>query len=168
MKYVKLTRGKKAIVDDADYEHLSKISWHAEKASSGAFYAKAAFPCKKARKGQKWLRMHRFIMGEPSGKEVDHINMDTLDNRRRNLRVVTPAQNRMNRKKYSNNTSGNTSGYKGVSFNIATKKWCSIIQKSGVQKHLGYFPAKEEAALAYNVAAKNLHKEFANFNIIKI
>jgi HNH endonuclease/AP2 domain len=108
------------------------------------------------------LSMHRAIMRAPTGAVVDHINGDTLDNRRSNLRVVTQAQNSRNRRK----TPGLTSAYKGVYYRAEAKSypWCAIIQVNGMKVQLGQFMTERDAALAYNAAATRLHGEFARLN----
>ena len=89
--------------------------------------------------------------------QVDHINHDTLDNRRCNLRVVTPQQNAMNKEVYKNNQSG----YTGCHFYKPTQKWMAYIKGGGKRKHLGYFETLPEAYTAYIRAAKALHGEYA-------
>ena len=152
MKEIHLTQGKVAIVDDDDYEEISKHKWHYHHAG----YAKRSV------KHSKALLMHREILNVPKGFETDHINGDKLDNRKENLRVCTPAENKYNRTFQSNNTSG----YKGVAWNKAAKKWFSKINAGGKIYCIGYFTDAKEAALAYNEAALRLHGEFANVNNI--
>lgn len=91
-----LTQGKTAIVDDRDYNVLSRFRWHAN-SCNGHWYATTRLPSQ--RTNCKTTRMHRMILAEPGGLEVDHINGDGLDNRRCNLRVATHAQNLWNQKK---------------------------------------------------------------------
>jgi hypothetical protein len=94
--------------------------------------------------------------------EIDHINGDKLDNRPENLRRATRAQNGSNRPMQANNKSG----FRGVCFDMQAKKWLAQIAVNSIQMRLGYFTVKEEAALAYNEAAKRLHGEFARLNVI--
>lgn len=108
------------------------------------------------------MRMHRLIMDAKDGQKVDHINRNTLDNRKSNLRFVTQSQNMMNaviRKT-------NTSGFKGVCFVSREGKWLATIWKDGKQKWLGYFKDKKDAAQAYNKAALELHGQYALLNKI--
>jgi len=151
MKEIPLTQGKVALVDDADYERLSKFKW---------CYNDGYAVCK-PRRGQK-IYMHREIMQTPKGMEVDHANSCGLDNRRENMRNCTRSQNQANRGCQSNNKYG----YKGVSFSNREKKFRAMIQIGGRKIHVGYFYTAKEAAMAYNDAAKNVHGEFAKLNTI--
>ena len=91
------------LVADADYESLVADKWR----NTGG-YAGRAIGIEGGKQGGEL--MHRRILNAPDGVQVDHINHNTLDNRRSNLRLCSLAQNQMNRKRASNNTSG----YKGV------------------------------------------------------
>jgi len=153
MKEITLTRGKIALVDDDDFEWLSKFRWRAYRNQCGCWYA---------RRGESSIFMHREILGEPLGVEVDHRDGDGLNNQRYNLRLATHSQNLCNRGKQRNNTSG----YKGVSWFKRVGKWHARIQINGRDKHLGYFDILEEAARAYNVAALEHFGEFAKLNEI--
>jgi hypothetical protein len=101
VKEIPLTQSKVALVDDEDYEELSKYSWCANRdCKNGNFYARrhANTPSKKE-------AMHRQILGlSPSnGRCVDHIDGNGLNNQRSNLRVVARSENLHNRGKQSNN-----------------------------------------------------------------
>lgn len=108
--------------------------------------------------------MHRFIMGEPSGVRIDHVNGNGLDNRRENLRPATDAENQWNtgvRRKRAG-----LSRFKGVRFfkHGHRRKWSARIFANGVEHSLGYHLTQEEAARAYDEAAIKLHGEFARLN----
>lgn len=115
--------------------------------------------------------MHRMIMekvhGDISGYYVDHINHNSVDNRRENLRLCTMAENLRNSRKLDRSTS---SRYKGVCYMISSKRkkrWIAYIEiEKGKRKYLGYFHTETEAALAYNQAASEYFGEFANLNDI--
>jgi hypothetical protein len=92
--------------------------------------------------------------------QVDHINGNTLDNRKENLRICTQNQNGKNRLLNKNNVSG----YKGVTYKKANKLWCAQIVVNYHKMYLGLFTTAEAAALAYNEAAKKYHGEFAKLN----
>ena len=100
----------------------------------------------------------RIIMGVSDPKvQVDHINHDKFDNRKQNLRVVSPQQNAYNKNVYKNNESG----YTGVHLYKPTGKYMAYIKADGKRKHLGYYKPVEEAYTAYVRASKELHGEYA-------
>lgn len=157
---VPITKGKFAIVDDADYESVSKWKWAycRDGYARRTKYIGVVDGKEKSRK----IAMHREITNAAIGMEVDHINMDRLDNRRENLRVCTTTQNKMNRKSYS----GSISKYKGVGWRKDTKKWVGRIVVNKKQKILGNFKSEIEAAKAYNEAAIKMFGKFARLNMI--
>jgi hypothetical protein len=106
--------------------------------------------------------MARYILNCGFGEIIDHINHDTLDNRRQNLRKCTGTQNKTNSKIYRNNKSG----FKGVHWHKRDGTWGASIGYNGKQIHIGYFATLEEAARAYNETARQLHGEFAYLNAI--
>lgn len=142
MKYILLTRGYKTIVDDEDFERLSKYKWQINHG-----YAKRGIKC---------IRMHREIINAPKGIDVDHINGNTLDNRRHNLRLVNDFQQNQNSVKRKDNTSG----CRGVNFFKPRKLWIARIQFMKKRIFLGYFHNKKEAINAYKKASKQYFKEF--------
>ena len=89
--------------------------------------------------------MHKAVMGVMNSL-VDHINGNTLDNRKSNLRVATVRQNKAN----SSSKKGSISKYKGVTYCKYHKKWKAAIKFDGVNKHLGYFNNESDAAKAYD------------------
>jgi hypothetical protein len=110
----------------------------------------------KQNKKVKHIYLHRLITNCPAGKCVDHINGNTLDNQRENLRVCTTAQNIRNQKKNITNTSG----YKGVSWNNRHGKWFAFICINRKNKNLGSFATAEQAYKAYCEASTKYHGEF--------
>jgi hypothetical protein len=164
MQYIKLTQGLFAIVDDDDYEVLMTHKWCAHRFGT-RFYADSG----KSVNGKiKGFLMHRVIMNVTNPKiQVDHINGNTLDNRRENLRKCTNSENCRNAKMKSTNTSG----YKGVRPHVVRKKdgkqvWRAMICVDGKDRGLGLFLDKKEAARAYNKAAMRFYGNFAKLNII--
>lgn len=157
MKRIKLTQGKYALVDDADYEYLSQWNWMCSKNKTRKGYA-----CRTKRvEGKKiGVIMHRLIMDAPKGMVTDHINHNTLDNRRENLRICTQSENNRNIKSLVNSTSK----YLGVHWSYLLKRWVASMNTSGKHKYLGIFKTELEAAIIYNIAARKYHGEFANPN----
>jgi hypothetical protein len=109
------------------------------------------------------VRIHNLIKTPLEGNRVDHIDGNAWDNRKSNLRLCDNSQNNCNKTKQKNNKSG----YKGVSWDKQTQKWGARIQKNRKSYHLGFYPTAEEAATAYNTAAKELHGVFAHLTYNK-
>lgn len=140
------------MVDDEDYDYLIQFKW----CYIGIGYAA------RGNKEHKAVRMHRELLGLKigDGKEIDHINGNRLDNRKNNLRIVTPTQNRWNRRPNLNSKSG----LKGVSWKEGRKKWGVQIRANKKRYYLGTFTNRIEAAKVYNKVAVELHGRFANIN----
>lgn len=153
---IPLTQGHYALIDKEDLSELSKYKFHIDKG-----YVSTSKWIKEEKR-VKHFRIHNILMAPSQGLEVDHINGDPLDNRKENLRIVTHSQNMMNSKISKNNTSG----YKGVSFNIARNKWQVHIMDNKKEKCVGYFNNKIEAAKVYNQEALKYYGEFAKLNYI--
>ena len=160
MKEIQLTQGKVALVDDEDFEYLNQLKWFADKATNGKFYAVR----KSIRINKKGInqKMHRMIFGNDLKLHIDHINGDTLDNRRCNLRICTHQQNMFNK----SISKSNKSGYKGVSYMNTSKMYKASISINRKTIFIGYFYYAKQAAKAYNIAAVKYHGEFANLNKI--
>jgi hypothetical protein len=108
---------------------------------------------------QPHLAMHRLIMDAKSNEYVDHRKTgfkNKSDNRKKNLRICTQAQNSCNVDKKSNNTSG----HKGVCWDKSRNKWLVKITLNGKQNNLGRFEDFEEACATYRKASKRLHRDF--------
>jgi hypothetical protein len=149
MKTIPLPQNRVALVDDDDYERVSQYRWNVN--SSG--YAQRDFG---QRRGiRKIVSMHQFILNTPKGFEADHRNLNKLDNRRKNLRVVTRNQNQWNRPVQKNSRLG----VKGVQ--RRGNRYIARIQVFHVKRVIGSFATIEEAARAYREAALQLHGEFA-------
>ena len=155
---IPLTQGQVAIVDAEDYDRISAFKWFAMwNRCTRSFYAGRNVPSSTNKHKQTTVSMHREILGSEKGTPVDHRNHDTLDNRRRNLRSATCAENCRNARIRITNRSG----AKGVSLHKDTKKWIARIQVDKVQRFLGHFQSVESAHAAYVDAAMDLHGEFA-------
>lgn len=153
MKEIPLTQGKVAIVDDADYELVKPYKWYAM--YHGKRWYALSHQVNKVKNGP--TLMHRFIMGYPSS-DIDHINLDGLDNTRLNLRLCNSSENGINRGLFKNNASG----FKGVRF--TDRGWRATLRVMQKHIHLGYYDGPEGAAAAYDQAALLYFGEFALTN----
>ncbi len=158
MKYIPLTQGKFAIVDDEDYEWLNQWKWCVSKQKNGDYYA-----VRRTRKEEgpnsKWILMHRQILKAQLGEQIDHRNHCGFDNRRNNLRFCTNSQNQHNRVPQIG-----TSKYKGVCWQKVAKKWLSQIKHNNNRIYLGCFENEKDAARAYDAKSRELYGEFAGTN----
>jgi hypothetical protein len=151
-----------AVVDYWMYDFLNQWHWHCVKSRlkhGEAYYARRAprynSPLKKC------ILMHRVILGifNPNIR-VDHKDRNTLNNCEHNLRKCTPSQNATNKIGFG------VSKYLGVNFysKKSYNQWKVSIRHKGTRYFLGYFNTEEDAARAYDKAAKEMHGEFANLN----
>ena len=172
-----------AIVDDEDYEKLLEAikyksgkegKWYASRSTIDTVYAMS---------GDRKKSIHRIVMNNPKGMDVDHINGDTLDNRKENLRICTRSQNCRNRKLRADSSTG----MKGV-YEIKLKRRKYVSKETGEIKYyecklkkrfqayignpdepnrhirIGTYSTLEEAARARDRKALELHGEFAYLN----
>jgi len=151
MKTLALSSGRAAVVSDRDYAYLQRWTWNCV----GGKYAQR-------KHGQQYIYMHHAARrkGLAASSRIDHVNRNTLDNRRCNLRPADRSCNGANRGKQVNNTSG----FKGVCWNRAARKWMAQITVRGVNHYLGVFVSKHEAARAYNRAARKFFGKYACLN----
>ncbi len=140
MKRIKLTQNKHALVDDVDYGKLMEYNWGFDHG-----YVRST----------KKIYMHRLIMNPIGEQIIDHINGNKLDNRKSNLRICSRKQNQSNQ---AIRTDGK-SKYKGVSIN-RKGTWVSKI----TNLYIGTFENELHAAMAYDIAAKDLFGNYAKLN----
>lgn len=160
MREIPLTRGLVALVDDEDYEELSRFKWQAN--AEGYAVRKVRLPGEGPRK-LKDVRMHRFLLGLQPGdpRQGDHVDLNRLNNQRGNLRIATHAENVQNHGRGRNNKSG----FKGVYWRKKERRWHARIMYKSQRRGLGYYETAEEAYAAYCKAALELHGEFANLGV---
>ena len=160
--FLRLQNGKEALIDADLASELRKFKWYQLK--SGYVIRNEYRGMKNGKRDQATILLHRQVMDDPKGKEIDHVNGDKMDNRRVNLRPCTRAQNSGNHHILPRN---NTSGIVGV--NMANRKlkkpWRAFISHKNRQVFLGWFATKEEAKEAYTSAAKKLFGEFASTKV---
>jgi hypothetical protein len=150
MGIIQTKKGELIIVDNSLLKKLKCFTWYVNKMG----YAVNDTEPRKT--------MHRFIMNFPKSN-VDHINGNKLDNRKKNLRLCNQSQNTAN----SSKRKTNKAGYKGVSWNKRYKKWEAYLTKDYKHVFLGYHDTKEKAALAYNSGAMIHFGNFSRLNVIK-
>lgn len=154
MKEIPLTKGAITLVDEEDYDYLIQWKWRLH---SNGYAVRSIFLGRVNEKPKIGLvYMHRALINPPGAFQVDHINGDKLDNRRFNLRSVTPSQNCMNRRKRIDNTSGVI----GVRWNKRLKGWESYIKLNGKNIYLGVSYQKENAIHIRKEAEKSYFKDF--------
>ena len=147
MKTIRCFCGKDILLDDEVYEELKDGSW--------SCVGLGVVRCTNSH-----TAIAHFVVAVYPKQVADHRDHNIHNNLRENLRVATYSQNGANRKIGKNNTSG----CKGVSWQIKSRKWQVAIKKDGVTYYLGLFDSIRDAALAYNKKAIELHGEFAKLN----
>ena len=159
MKMISLTRGMVTVVDDDDYETMSCLRWGAGGGNRGRWYAAS-------RRNGRTIYLHRLLMDAREGQEVDHIDGNSLNNQRANLRFATRSQQNMNSKPRQNKK---YSRYKGVYWvparpeNRSPARWVWELTDAGVRVR-GHALTEEAAALKYNEAALQHFGAFARPN----
>jgi hypothetical protein len=145
------------MVDDEDFPLLNRHTWRVDVKG----YVVTNF-CGTT------VRIHRFILNPSNNDQVDHINLDKLDNRKENLRICNNALNQANtaKREYVNGKR-TSSKYKGVHWRKDMNKWCARISHMNTRIQLGFFDNEEDAAIAYNKKALELWGDFARINKIE-
>lgn len=163
---ISLTRGFITCIDN-EFEYLNQYKWCVSKAHSNTSIRYYAIRGIYLNGRQSTITLHRVIveikLGRPllRSEQIDHIDHNCLNNTLDNLRIASPSQNQMNRKKQARYTS---SQYKGVNWHKPTSKWMAQIKLNGKTHYLGYFSYEEDAARAVDIAAKELFGSYASLN----
>jgi hypothetical protein len=149
-----------ALVDDDDYEAVSRYRWNpyigGRARSRGQTLWDAPCIYAHARIDGRWRSMHHFLTG---WLRVDHEDHNGLNNQHFNLRKATDSQNGANRRKFVA-----SSTFKGVTWNKKAGKWQAQIKVNGQSTYLGLFSREQDAAAAYDAAARECFGEFAYVN----
>lgn len=154
---IPLTQGFSATINSEDYELVSQFKWYASRIKR-CVYAKSTSAPK--------ILLHRLILNVTDKNiKIDHVDHNGLNNTRNNLRIASNNQNMYNARKWRIPTS---SKYRGVYWCKSRKVWRVEITTNKIKKYLGKYNNEEDAALAYNIAAIDLHGEFANLNVIEL
>lgn len=147
-------KGEKFYVDEQDFDLVREYKWFIDENGYVVSHSE----------DDSFVYMHRLIMGLDADNEleIDHVRGDktTNDNRKYNLRIVTHAENQMNRKKQSNNTSGVV----GVWYDKNKNKWVAEIQAYGKKYCLGRYQTVDEAADVRREAENILHGNYSYKN----
>lgn len=155
-KELLLTDGTRVLVDETDFDWLNQWKWrlHKNERKTHRYAIRSEYIGGKSR--YRPVFMHKEILQIGPEKQGDHINGDTLDNRRKNLRAVTPLQNRQNQRLRSDNRSG----HPGVSWNIRERVWIARLTVKGRRVLEKRFKKKEDAIAAREAVAKKLHGDY--------
>lgn len=146
--YIPLTSGGVAVIDDADAAAVTAHSWYGRRSGRTTY----------VRRASDGLALHTFLL--PDAPLVDHRNGDGQDNRRENLRPASRQQNGANARV----SAANTSGFKGVAWHARAGKWEAYIKVDRQKRYLGLHIDPEDAARAYDEAARAAFGEFAALN----
>lgn len=125
-----------------DTEDLQKVmsfpnSWYAQQPDTNHYVC--------GNRQGSLVKLHRYIMSAPKGLMVDHINGNTLDNRKNNLRIVTSSENQQNRRGAQRNSK---SGVRGVCWHKQRGKWTTRIRINGQRIYLGLYDSLSDAEKA--------------------
>ena len=161
MRELELSGGNSCLVDDDDYDFLNQFKWWCSDNGDGYKCARRTHPAA----GKPDIRMHRMLTAAMPGDMVDHKDGNSLNNQRSNLRLCTRSQNTANSKPQESKKYSNYRGVSVVKDRTKTRQyWTAQARKDGVLHHVGCFPTEEDAALAYDKKAVELHGEFAKIN----
>lgn len=144
-------QGNKFYFDLEDFDRVSSHNWYMR--DKGYFYGHA---------NRTYISLHRFVMNASKGTIVDHKDRNPANCRKSNLRFCTRSTNEANKTKRK----GFTSKYKGVCWDKSRNRWLSYVRCKGKLYRLGTYKDEKEAAVQYNIKAKELFGEFAVLNKI--
>lgn len=158
MKIIYTKKSEEILVDDEDYYKLSKFKWNI---NNRGYVRRTHYITIDGLQKSTSILMHRAILCAERDSDVDHIDLNKLNNQKHNLRTCTHKQNMWNLP-----PRGSTSTFRGVSM-VKGKYRVSVRDLSGKNKHIGTFSVEEDAAKAYDKAAYNIRGELAILNFPK-
>ncbi len=144
------SKGEEFYFDIEDYDRIKDYCWYLHRGYVISVEAQT----------NKEIYFHRLILPYMSNRVIDHINHQTNDNRKNNLRIVTQSENQMNKKKQSNNTSGVT----GVYYDNKYNRWYSVINYNKNVLHLGHYNKFDDAVKARKEAEEKYFGEYSYDN----
>jgi len=148
MRRIICSKGEEILVDEEDLPKILEYNWYVAKSKKGLYYARMT--------NRKKTYLHRLIMNATKGQIVDHIDGNTLNCQKSNLRFVTSKQNASNKKV----SSRNKLGVKGVSLDKAWNKYVAQLMHEGILYRC-WFNSIEEAKQCYDTWAKLFHGEYS-------
>lgn len=154
MKLIPLTKGYEAMVDDEDYDNVSKYNWYAHVLTHTCYAARQTG----GRYNRTTVFLHNFLIVPFEGFRVDHIDRNGLNCQRVNLRLATNSQNQYNRIVTTSRYK-----YKGIRLK-PSGNWEAFIRADCKYIYLGTFNTAELAAIAYDEAVKKYHGEYGRIN----
>lgn len=180
MKEIKLSQCGKhknkfiALVDNEDFEEQNQYKWFVLRKKYTCYAAR----CIKINNKTKTILLHRAIMNTPDDLQVDHWDHNGLNCQRYNMRNCTNRENQSNRLNYNNRIIHIRHNYiikykykyKGITLikrkykNKEYRYFQTYINHNNKYTYIGCFKTKEDAARAYDIAAKKAYGEFANLN----
>ncbi len=148
--------GKFVILDDWNYEFISKDTWHVD---WRGYVVRNVWVDVNGIKKCKTIQIHALINKTPKGFDTDHKNRNKLDNREENLRTCTEIESARNQTKKSNKNK-----YKGVYTQALSGRFivmCAVHKKN---ETWGTYDSEEFAARVHDYVAHKFHKDFAYLN----
>ena len=159
MKLIPLTQGQFAIVDDDEFEYISRFNWHSIRSSArNVWYAARTGRSSSGKEVRIPIQREIMRLSIEDERVIDHKDGNGLNNQKCNLRICTVQDNARNRPSWGK------SKYKGVTRRASTGKWIARICINYESVYIGIFAEEYDAALAYNLKAEEVFGEFARLN----